>query len=822
MADPENPAAGTNSGRHRAPDGEAQTAYIPRITDASPDGVPGGPLAPPIGLGTPATAPPARPVSPPQATPAPPQATPPLGAPPPPQATPPLGAPHPSQVAPLSPQATPSPEATQRLPQPAPQPPQAPLMPAQTAPPPSARPAPTTMPQSPVAQPAQLPAAQAAQFPVAQAAQFPAAQPAQLPAAQAAQFPVAQAAQFPAAQPAQLPAAQAAQFPAAQPAQLPAAPPAQPSAAETAVIGTDAEAERRIAAARDRLAQPPADDVHAAAAAARRRNGVEQPEIPAANGSFNFFAAAATHAEPAAIPPAESHPFPPLEPARRESTAAPVQATQRLPQAPPPPPAPSSQPPAAVTGPAGPAGPVTNGYPASGYLAPEPPTSPAGPPANGYQAPQPPAGPTANGYSPPQPPAGPTTNGYSPPQPPAGPTTIGYQALQPPSGAATNGYRAAQPPVSPAPATLPTGPYQSVSPAPAAASPAFPAARQDPNETAIIRTPDTPTGVLPALSPQATTQPPAALRAPTALMSAVPGLAAKAAKADADPDAALGAAAAPPVRPGGPEHTPPPSEEGDDLQPKRGERVVKLRPEQTDEGYKSVYSELTRPSVGSRIRAGIRVSGELMITFGLIVLLFAAYEVFGNAAEVQDEQNALTNKLTQEWNDPTVGPSAPQGPAAPGESLVGRLYIPKLNKEWVVVNGVRPQDIKYAPGHYPDTALPGQIGNFSVAGHRIQKIFWRIDELKPGDVIGVETRDYWYVYKVYGDEVVLPNAVQVVAPVPDKPGVQPTKALLTLTTCNPKFNNYQRLIVHAELASKVPRNQSLPDAGMPAEMKTKA
>ena len=306
-------------------------------------------------------------------------------------------------------------------------------------------------------------------------------------------------------------------------------------------------------------------------------------------------------------------------------------------------------------------------------------------------------------------------------------------------------------------------------------------------------------------------------------MTAVPGLAAKAAKAGADPEAALGAAAAPPVRPGGPEPTPPPMEEGNDMPSKRGERVVKLRPEQTDEGYKSVYSELTRPTVGSRIRAGFRVSGELMITLGLIVLLFAGYEVFGNSAKVQDEQNALTDELDHEWNNPTVGPSkAPQGPAAPGESLVGRLYIPKLDKEWVVVNGVRPQDIKYAPGHYPDTAMPGQIGNFSIAGHRIRKIFWRIDELKPGDVIGVETRDFWYVYKVYGDEVVLPNAVQVVAPVPDKPGVRPTKALLTLTTCNPKFNNYQRLIVHAELASKVPRNQSLPDAGMPAEMKTKA
>jgi LPXTG-site transpeptidase (sortase) family protein len=259
----------------------------------------------------------------------------------------------------------------------------------------------------------------------------------------------------------------------------------------------------------------------------------------------------------------------------------------------------------------------------------------------------------------------------------------------------------------------------------------------------------------------------------------------------------------------------------DDGRPRRGEKVVKLRPEQTEQGYKSVYSELTRPTIGSRIRTAVRVSGELMITFGLIVLLFAGYEVFGNSAKVQDEQNTLDNQLAQQWDNPTVAPSGPanNGPAAPGENLVGRLYIPKLDKEWVVVNGVRPQDIRYAPGHYPDTAMPGQIGNFSVAGHRIKKIFWRIDELTPGDVIGVETRTNWYVYKVTGHEIVKPSAVEVVAPVPDKPGQKPTKSLLTLTTCNPKFNNYQRLIVHAQLVDTVKRDPALPDAGKPAELK---
>jgi len=331
---------------------------------------------------------------------------------------------------------------------------------------------------------------------------------------------------------------------------------------------------------------------------------------------------------------------------------------------------------------------------------------------------------------------------------------------------------------------------------------------QDPSATAIIRTADAPTGLLPSVRQRAGSQPAPEVRTPLPSRDGDKGDAVGAASVSA-------ATAAVAADPG-------PADPGDEGPPRRGEKVVKLRPEQTDEGYKSVYSELTRPTVGSRIRAGIRVSGELMITFGLIVLLFAGYEVFGNSAKVESEQDTLANQLDEQWNDPTVAPStgpSKAAPAAPGKNLVGRLYIPKLGMEWVVVNGVRPQDIRYAPGHYPDTADPGKVGNFSVAGHRIRKIFWRLDELRPGDVIGVETRSSWYVYKVSSSEVVKPSAVEVVAPVPGKPNAKATKAMLTLTTCNPKFNNYQRLIVHAELVDTVKRDSALPDAGKPDEMK---
>ena len=248
--------------------------------------------------------------------------------------------------------------------------------------------------------------------------------------------------------------------------------------------------------------------------------------------------------------------------------------------------------------------------------------------------------------------------------------------------------------------------------------------------------------------------------------------------------------------------------------------MVQLRPHQTGEGYKSVYSELTRPSFGSRLRTGVRVTGEVLITFGLVVLLFAGYEVWGKSAIVDAHQDDLNSELDPgsgaPTDDPTVapsvGPSVKPSPPVRGKPLAG-LYIPKLDKNWVVVEGVTQQDIRFAPGHYPTSALPGQVGNFSVAGHRNRATFWRLDELDEGDPIVVESKTDWYVYRVSQSRIVRPTQVEVVAPVPGEPDKKATKRMLTLTTCNPKFDNYQRLIIHAELDRTQPKS-----AGRPAEL----
>jgi LPXTG-site transpeptidase (sortase) family protein len=226
-----------------------------------------------------------------------------------------------------------------------------------------------------------------------------------------------------------------------------------------------------------------------------------------------------------------------------------------------------------------------------------------------------------------------------------------------------------------------------------------------------------------------------------------------------------------------------------------------------------------RAGTGRVVRVSMRTVGELMITVGLVLLLFSAYEVWGKAAIVDGHQHDLDSQLSKDWGSPTPAPTTTQappvvaaGPPPPGDSIA-RLYLPRLGKHWVVVEGVRQSDITYAPGHYPNSAMPGQIGNFSVAGHRSPAIFWDLDQLQVGDPVVVETKVAFFVYRVTQNLIVRPTQVEVVAPVPGDPRGKPSVAMLTLTTCNPKWDNYQRLIVHAQLE----RTQSRAD-GQPKEL----
>jgi len=210
------------------------------------------------------------------------------------------------------------------------------------------------------------------------------------------------------------------------------------------------------------------------------------------------------------------------------------------------------------------------------------------------------------------------------------------------------------------------------------------------------------------------------------------------------------------------------------------------------------------------MRGFIRTLGELFITFGIVVLLFVTYTLWGTGRYTQSQQTSLAERLEERWSEPVsaAAPAVTREKVRLGDGLA-LIRIPKFGKKYrfVIVEGVSPADLRRGPGHYPKTALPGRVGNFVVSGHRTtySAPFNQVDRLEPGDEILIDTRTTQYVYRVTGSRVVSPTRVEVTAPVPFHPGRKPKKKLITLTTCHPKYSAAQRLIVFGELDRQLPR-----------------
>jgi sortase A len=235
------------------------------------------------------------------------------------------------------------------------------------------------------------------------------------------------------------------------------------------------------------------------------------------------------------------------------------------------------------------------------------------------------------------------------------------------------------------------------------------------------------------------------------------------------------------------------------------------------------------------VRTGVRGLGQTLITFGVVILLFVAYELWVTDLFNRQQQGQLQNQLAQDWNrgeDPSVGEPGMKVRDIPLGQSIALIRIPALGLDYVraVVEGTGEASLAEGPGHYVDSVLPGQVGNFAVAGHRVGKgsPFLDLDRLRAGDAIVIETQRYYYVYRVLGDrrtgnpsvsdqdgipgqEIVSPTDVAVVAPVPDHPGATPHRRLLTLTTCHPRFSARQRMIIHAEQDGQPwPKSSGLP------------
>jgi len=222
--------------------------------------------------------------------------------------------------------------------------------------------------------------------------------------------------------------------------------------------------------------------------------------------------------------------------------------------------------------------------------------------------------------------------------------------------------------------------------------------------------------------------------------------------------------------------------------------------------------------------------GEVLITLGLLVLLFVAWQLWWTDVTANREQ-AVTIQALERGFGPGGLPSGTTTPTNPTDPMVtlrnvpfgeafAILRVPRFGADFArpVLQGTDHDTLTQGVGHYAGTAMPGLVGNFAVAGHRTTygRPFHTIDELRKGDIIVVETKASYIVYAVDRHVIVTPGQVEVIAPVPQQPGAKPSAAWMTLTACHPKYSAEKRYVVFAKLVQTFPRAKGLPASFMAA------
>ena len=220
--------------------------------------------------------------------------------------------------------------------------------------------------------------------------------------------------------------------------------------------------------------------------------------------------------------------------------------------------------------------------------------------------------------------------------------------------------------------------------------------------------------------------------------------------------------------------------------------------------------------MGSALRTAVRIGAELAITAGVVLVAFVFYLLVWTNHQTAQAQSALLDDFRTEkekGGDRGGGKDRPEAPES-GDGL-GVLHIPRLGDdwEWVIVEGVGDDDLANGPGHFPETAMPGEIGNFAIAGHRAThgEPFANLDQLEIGDKVVVETVDGWLTYQVMWERILSPSATEVLDPVAGHPGEKATQRTMTLVTCHPRWGSSERLVIGTQLVER-----RGPNAGPPA------
>jgi sortase A len=232
----------------------------------------------------------------------------------------------------------------------------------------------------------------------------------------------------------------------------------------------------------------------------------------------------------------------------------------------------------------------------------------------------------------------------------------------------------------------------------------------------------------------------------------------------------------------------------------------------------------------------IGVIGEVLITAGVITLLYVVWQLWVGDLIYGAERNATGQDLSETWAQEYV-PTTPSAEPTPGDDpatpvtaepiildepadaeIFGVLRVPRFGEDYAVpmaggVTRARTLD-PIGVGHYPGTSMPGEPGNFAVAAHRTTwgKPFNLIADLRVGDPIVVETEEGWYTYRFRTLQYVTPDAVDVLLPVPQAMDVPAGTSYITMTSCSPMYSLAERIVAYGVFDSFTPRTAGEPPA----------
>ena len=131
---------------------------------------------------------------------------------------------------------------------------------------------------------------------------------------------------------------------------------------------------------------------------------------------------------------------------------------------------------------------------------------------------------------------------------------------------------------------------------------------------------------------------------------------------------------------------------------------------------------------------------------------------------------------------------------------IGRIELPSLHRDYIVIEGTATADLRKGPGHYADTPMPGERGTVAIAGHRTTfgAPFRHIDKLRKGDTIRLEMPYGRFTYRVEKNRIVDPSDLSV------KRRVGYDR--LVLTACHPLYSAARRIVTFARFVRRDARS----------------